>query len=109
MEIKNLKAQVENCLKEFPDTRNSDITLTIAVWIKYYPAHLDYNNGIYSIKLSHLFDIPHEDNIKRIRCIFQNEKKLYLPTDKKVREKRGIKEEEWRNVLGYNPELREVY
>lgn len=38
-------------------------------------------DGVYFVSLGKLFDLPREDNIKRIRAKIQNEEKLFLPTD----------------------------
>ena len=90
-----LKQQVEQTLKTQPDTRNSDITLMIAIWKKYYGV------GEY-VELKKLYDLPREDNIKRIRAKFCEEKKEWAyPTSLEVARKRGIKENEWRLFLGY--------
>jgi hypothetical protein len=98
--IKRLKREVEDILKSYPETRNSDIALTIMVWKIYY----NVDNKIY---LQELYSLPSQDNIKRIRAKF-NEKGLYLTELPEVRRKRHQKEEEWRSILGYNPELRTV-
>ena len=98
-----LRDMVEDRLKNLEETRNSDIKLTIAIWIKYYPDYvLDTSQGEKSgIFLDALFILPREDNIKRIRAKVQNEEKKYLPTDPIVRAKRKISEEEWYDYLGY--------
>ncbi len=98
-----LRDMVEDRLKNLEETRNSDIKLTIAIWIKYYPDYvLDTSQGEKSgIFLDALFILPREDNIKRIRAKVQNEEKKYLPTDPIVRAKRKISEEEWYSYLGY--------
>ena len=102
MSIKMLKDKVEHCLEKYPDTRNSDIALTIAVWHEYYNNNILNIDGELLVKLKDLYELPREDNIKRIRAKFQNEKKQYLPTDPIVRKKRRILEDEWRSNLGYN-------
>ena len=101
--IKTLKWQVEHCLRESADTRNCDITLMIEVWLTFYPEYLMPNHAerYIAIKLGALYELPREDNIKRVRAHFQNKKKMYLPTDWKVAQKRGIAEDEWRVALGY--------
>ncbi len=90
-----LKKQVEAVLKEYPETRNSDITLTTKIWQRFY--------GIGdTVELKKLYDLPREDNIKRIRAKFCEEKKSWAyPTSLLVAKQRKIKEEEWRGVLGY--------
>jgi len=93
-ELKTLKEQVEYCLQENDFTRDSDIALTIVVWQKFY------NVGD-EIKVKHLFNLPSQDTIKRIRAKFQNVDKKYLPTSLQVALTRGWLEEEWRAFLGY--------
>lgn len=96
-----LKKQVEKILEDYPDTRNSDISLTIEVWKQYYPQRIKTGQGgEQGIWLSDLYDLPREDNIKRVRAHF-NAKGKYWPTDIKVALGRGIKEDEWRKQLGY--------
>lgn len=101
-EIKTLKKQVEHCLREFPETRNSDIALTISVWQLFFPQFL-FREGenSYSVPLKNLYELPREDNVKRIRAYFQNDKNLYLPTVWEIARKRGILEDEWRVAMGY--------
>ncbi len=98
--IKQLKKEVEDILLNYPETRDSDITLMIKVWEIYY--------GVGSlIYTKQLYDLPYHDNIKRIRAKF-NEKGLYISDNLEVRKKRHQLEEKWRKELGYNPELRTV-
>lgn len=98
-QIKNLKSQVEVTLRDIPLTRNSDIALTIAIWRNFYPASLIENGQ--AVLLKQLFTLPREDNVKRIRAYFQNDKKMYWPTDEKVAKARGFNMEEWRVAMGY--------
>lgn len=101
-EIKNLKRVVEEMLRDNPETRNSDIALTIAIWKRYFPnAILTAQDGREYIRLSKLFDLPREDNIKRVRAFIQNEQKKYPPTEWKIAEQRGMSEDEWRVAMGY--------
>lgn len=96
-----IKEMVEACLRNIPETRNSDVTLMIAVWKRYFPQRIStVQNGQLGVALSDLYDLPREDNIKRIRATFNHEGKYY-PTDWKVAKARGIKEDEWRVELGY--------
>ncbi len=103
-----LTAQIENILKTYPDTRNSDITLTLYVWMFGY-SHLiggmwdaqeapSYRGA--TVELKHLFELPREDNVKRIRAKF-NAQGLYWPTDLKIAKARGIQEDKWREFMGY--------
>jgi hypothetical protein len=96
-----IKGKVEHCLRNFPETRDSDITLTIKLWAVFYGDMLRKDEeGSISVKLKYLFELPREDNIKRVRAQFNSEGK-YFPTNWKVAKARGIKEDEWRLSLGY--------
>lgn len=101
-EIKTLKKQVEHCLRQYPLTRNSDITLTIQLWRVFYPhkIKMSMSRGE-AVALSDLYHLPRESNVKRARAYIQNERKMYLPTELKVALKRGILEDEWRVATGY--------
>ncbi len=104
MNLRTLKGQVEAMLHSQEETRNNDITLTLAIWQKFYP-HLirKGSTGEPGVWLRDIFKLPREDNVKRVRAKFQNEENKYLPTDPKVREARGIEEDKWRAHLGYEP------
>lgn len=93
-ELTKLKDQIEYCLINYPETRNSDIELTICVWTKYYQV------GV-TIRLAQLYDLPSQDSVKRIRANFQNVDHKYLPTSEMVALERHWKIEEWRALLGY--------
>jgi len=93
-----LKNQVEHILETNPATRNSDITLMIYIWRTFHSRYIVDD----TIKLDSLYELPREDNIKRIRATFQNEEGKYLPSDPEIRRKRGIREEQWRAFLGYS-------
>ena len=103
--MRKLKKQVEYCLVNFPETRNSDITLTLEIWRQFFPQRIiiGTKTGREAIALKDLYDLPREDNVKRIRAKFQNEQNLYLPTDWKVAKQRKINEDTWRVALGYPP------
>lgn len=97
----DLREQVETILKDVPETRNSDITLMIQIWKRFYPGRLKKTStGDLGVYLKDLYDLPREDNIKRIRAQFNAEYK-YLPTDYKIMKQRRINEEMWRRALGY--------
>lgn len=99
-----LKSQVEFLLRTKPETRNSDITLMIEVWQTYYSSYLKKGStGEVGVWLKDLYDLPREDNIKRIRAHFQNDLNLYLPSDEKVAIQRRINEDKWREFMGYPP------
>lgn len=100
---------VEACLRNIPETRNSDITLMIEVWRRYFPQRVKRGQtGEEGIWLKDLYDLPREDNIKRERAKFNAEGKYY-PTDWKVAKARGIKEDEWRVVNGYPTKAETVH
>ncbi|WP_457635822.1 hypothetical protein [Persephonella sp.] len=97
----NLKNKVEKILKEFPETRNSDISLTIQIWRTFYPEFLETDKlGRELVCLDALFELPREDIVKRYRAKF-NEEGLYLPTDEEVLRQRHLKEKQFRKELGY--------
>lgn len=91
--MRQLKQQVEFCLINYPQSRNSDITLTILVWQKYH-------NVESSIDLKSLYYLPTQESVKRYRAQF-NEKGKYLPTDPLVAKARRTKIAEVRADLGY--------
>lgn len=101
--LKDLTKKINDTLRDFPETRNSDIELTIRIWKEYYPKKLNAHEGEIFVLLSNLFDLPREDNVKRIRAKIQNEDHEYLPTEWVVAKARGIKEDIWREHLGLQP------
>lgn len=100
-EIKKLKDKVEYCLREHPETRNSDIRLTHQIWATFHPRDLLRVNGQWMVSLKAMYELPREDNVKRVRAKFQNEENKYLPTDLDIALKRGILEDVWREAMGY--------
>jgi len=88
------KYVIEHYLEAEPETRNCDKLLTLRV-IQHY---LNDNKGkdYVQIKMKDFGCIPAFETIKRIRALFQNVDKKYLPTDPDVRTRRGIAEEAWR-------------
>lgn len=99
-DIKKLDSKVRYCLRNDDKSRNSDIRLTQFIWWNFYRESLKEIDGVFYVALGKLFDLPREDNIKRIRAKIQNEEKLYLPTDPAVAKKRGWLEDGWRGYLG---------
>ena len=99
MKIRDLDKKVRYILANDEKSRNSDIRLTQLIWWQYYPSYIKEINGKYLIDINDLFELPREDNIKRIRAKIQNEEKLYLPTSSLVAKKRGWKEDIWRAYL----------
>lgn len=100
-----LKEKVLYVLERNPETRNDDAILTFTIIATYLPEEVIIKDGKYFISTYALKRIR-EDNVKRIRAIIQNEEHKLLPTLESVRRQRKISEEQWRNSLGYNPELR---
>ena len=103
--IKNLKDKVRRMLALHPDTRNSDITLTIRMWKEYSNPlliHREKDNRYY-VALEDLFNLPREDNIKRHRAKIQAPKPegegLYPPTDEKVLKQRNKLRKEWHTSM----------
>jgi len=105
-ELKNLKLKVLHCLAQDEKSRNSDIRLFNNILLIFYKEFIKTVDGKDSVELSDLYQLPHQDNVKRIRAKIQNEDKKFLPTSIEVAKKRGWLEEDWRKLLGYNPELR---
>ena len=99
--MKGLKGKVKMVLIQYPSTRNSDIALTIQIWKMFYGIKEE-------VELARLYDLPREDNVKRIRAKFC-QKGFYwaYPTTLEVAKRRRIAEDIWREALGY-PVLSEV-
>lgn len=104
-----LERMVWSVLKHFPETRNSDITLTQQVWKSFYPQYLLEQNGKTYINIENLFNVPREDNIKRIRAKIQNVDRQWLPTDVKIFIKRIEMSEEWKEFLGYKTDFTRTF
>ena len=109
--IQELRDKVEKALRKYPETRNSDITLTIAIWKMFFPGKVFDNK----VNLKDLYDLPREDNIKRIRAKLQEEalyrvkmgtttgsESCFLPTNEKVAKARNIEKDLWEYSLGYS-------
>ena len=96
-----LQTQVEYCLHKYPDTRNSDVELTTRIWREFYSSYLITRPSTKQlcVALVSLFEIPREDNVKRIRAKFQNDLGLYLPTSPIVARQRRINEEKWLDYM----------
>lgn len=102
--------KVEYCLKNFPETRNSDVTLTQKVWKEFHKEELLELNGKTYVDLEKMYEIPREDNLKRIRAKFQSckdkdgreKKPKYLPTNIEVAKKRGINMDIWHKMMAFD-------
>jgi hypothetical protein len=100
-----LKQKVEAVLRDHPASRDSDITLTIEIWKRYYPSYLIQGaSGTLAVRLNDLYNLPREDNVKRIRAHYQNDQLKYLPTTLAVAKQRKINEEVWRKIMS-QPEV----
>jgi len=97
---RNLKSKILTILRDIPATRDSDILLMHEVWKKYYPEKVKKTStGDFGIYFKDMFNIPREDDCKRIRALIQNEDGKFLPTSWAVAKQRKINEEEWREYL----------
>ena len=96
-----LEKQVRHVLEMDEQSRNSDIRLTQVIWWTYYRKDLLQTKGGVYVKIDKLFELPREDNVKRIRAKIQNVHHEFLPTSPEVAKKRGWEIDEWRQYLGY--------
>lgn len=107
--VGELEKQIRHCLEQLPETRNSDIELTKAVWLNFYSGHLGIITGEgWAIPIDRLDQVPREDHIKRIRAKIQNEQHEFPPTTWKVAKGRGFEERVWRRLLGYDTEQQQL-
>lgn len=98
-----LEKQIRATLAADERSRNSDIRLTQAIWFRYYHSSMLEHNGLVYVEVAKMYDLPREDNIKRIRAKIQNEQHEFLPTSEAVARKRKWNIQEWRDYLGYAP------
>lgn len=98
-ELKNFKPKVYSILEKHEQARNNDGTL-YAYFIKKYCKHLVIQDpdGVDMLPLKNFKHLPPMENIRRVRQIIQNDNGDLIPTDPKVREARGIKEQNWRDA-----------
>lgn len=96
-----LEKHIRAVLAKDERSRNSDIRLTHAIWVTYYRKHIKMIDGQPYVQMKAMYDLPREDNIKRIRAKIQNDLHEFLPTDPEVARKRGWEIDEWRAYLGY--------
>lgn len=105
MNINTLKFQVESVLKDFPESRNSDITLLVELWKRYYPDSIsNFVATGASISLDTLYSLPQEGAVGRIRRFIQNDKTRtkelrYLPTNPEIIKQRRMSEDLWREEM----------
>jgi len=96
----NLKHKAIYCLSKYPETRNSDIKLTNAIWFEFHSNKIKRIDNRNYVALIDLYDLPREDNIKRVRAKLNSEGK-YLPTEKEVLKQRRLLEKQYREE--YSP------
>lgn len=105
-----LKKQVTDILRDVPESRNSDITLMIEIWKKFFPQFIKKGaSGEHGIWLQDLYKLPREDNVKRLRAHTQNVEGKYLPTLWSVAKQRKIKEVEWKDYMGKLKNTQELW
>jgi hypothetical protein len=102
----NLKQKIEHCLTKYPETRNSDVLLTRAVWHEFHNSKIFKHNDKPAVYLEDMMDLPREDNVKRWRAKIQNEEHKFLPTSEEVCRARKIEEFWWHGEMSKsNPAL----
>jgi len=89
-----IQDKIEFCLRKYPNTSNSDIRLTASVWYEFHNSSLSQQDGELAVKLSEMYKLPREDQIKRYRAKFNAQGK-YMPTDQKVFKQRKLNEKYW--------------
>lgn len=91
LKLNKLTDRVEYCLREYPETRNSDIELFARLCERFYPP---FDQPLYNWRdlAGALHQVPSLDHLSRLRrkVIEKYEYKRYLPTDKRVALHRGI-------------------
>ncbi|UQX52297.1 DUF3800 domain-containing protein [Cytobacillus pseudoceanisediminis] len=99
-ETKHVTQKVGAILNRFDETRNSDIALMIKFW-EIFEGHTGN-----SVSHQQLFKLQRLTTIARARAKIQNEYKLYLPTDEKVRKyRKALAEEESEYQIATKPAL----
>lgn len=93
-----LKQQVKAILKEYPETRENDIDLTIEIWKKIMPHLAEVFEKLRNL----LKKLPTQESCKRYRAYYQS-KGMYLPLNREVLKRRRKLEDEWRKSLNYQP------
>ncbi|MFE7065015.1 DUF3800 domain-containing protein [Sutcliffiella sp. NPDC057660] len=99
-ETKHVTQRVASILNRFDETRNSDVALMIRYW-EVFQGHTKS-----SVSYNDLFKLERLTTIARARAKIQNEYKLYLPTDKKVRTyRKALAEQTSEYQIATKPEL----
>lgn len=103
MNLETIKGQVEWVLANKSDSRNSDVTLMVELWKRFYPKYIKQgSSGEYGVWLRDLHELPLEDTIGRMRRVFQNDLLKYLPTSREVAEQRKLNMEMWHSFMKNN-------
>ena len=90
MKLDTQRAIIEKILKEDERARNDDKWLTYRLLRHYTNVFIPFED---------FKKIPAFANAQKIRQKIQNKEKKYLPTDPKVRQKRRIAEEDFRQWM----------
>ncbi|MGG3800445.1 DUF3800 domain-containing protein [Metabacillus fastidiosus] len=99
-ETKHVTQRVATILNRYDETRNSDIALMIKYWETFQ------NHTGNSVTHKDLFKLERLTTITRARAKIQNEYKLYLPTDSKVRRyRKDLAEQESEYQIATKPAL----
>jgi len=99
-----LKDKVEYCLKNYPETSNSDVQLTLRIIYQFHNSHIKLIEGKWWTTTEIQKEIR-EDDVKRYRARF-NSKGMYLPTDPEVIKHRNKLRKKWHNEMSpSNPSL----
>jgi hypothetical protein len=103
-----LKDKILYCLEKYPESRNSDIKLTNAVWYEFHNSKVRVIDKKLYVMLEDLYQLPKEDNVKRWRAKIQNVEHHFLPTSEAVCKARKIEEFWWNREMSdiSNPSLR---
>jgi|2_EtaG_2_1085320.scaffolds.fasta_scaffold181921_1 hypothetical protein len=106
MRIPKLKDKVRSVLRRHPETRNSDVALTIKLWEELYPNKLKYREADQRnyVALEDMFILPREDQVSRARRKIQSPKQvggeeLYPPTSMEVAKARCMNMDKWRKEM----------
>lgn len=97
MSHKNLKKQVIEVLREFPNTRNNDSLLIIEFYRKFYFLPDPCNHA----KLLQIMMYCPVSSLIRVRTQIQNVDKMYQPTAEEVKKFRRQNEDKFKLIYGH--------
>lgn len=97
----NLKDKILFCLEKYSSSRNSDTLLKLKIWYEFYNSKGFIHNGRMAHYDDDHFDLPGDDDVKRIRAKIQNNKTnpRFLPTDEKIINARRQRELKYREIF----------